>query len=295
MSLWTDFLGAEIRPLHTPSFGPIRIARAGDPRSDALILLHGIGGHLEAYAKNVVALSAHYHVIACDFIGHGLSAKPTDIEYSIDAYVTQVRELMDALDIERAHISGESMGGAITGHFAVRYPERVKRIILNTSGGIPVVSDKGRQDAKTLAELTARNVGQPPTMESVRKRMQWLLYEGNWGLLTDELVGTRLRIYQSPEFQNSAPHVFGRLMKAASGGTGGGTPLIELEKLACETLLLWTRFNPIHDIAAAEAALPRIARGRLYVMQGDCAHWPQYECAEEFNQVVHRFLASGKA
>jgi pimeloyl-ACP methyl ester carboxylesterase len=82
--------------------------------------------------------------------------------------------------------------------------------------------------------------------------------------------------------------VFGRLMKA------GATPMIELEKLSCETLLLWTRFNPIHDVAAAEAALPKIARGQLYVMRGDCGHWPQYECADEFNEVVHRYLASGK-
>ena len=294
MSLWIDFLGVEIRQLDTPTYGPIRIARAGDPRNEALILLHGIGGHLEAYAKNVMELSRRYYVVACDFIGHGLSAKPTDIEYGIDAYVGQVRELMDALDIAQAHISGESMGGAITGHFAVRHPERVKRIILNTSGGIPVVSDKGRADAKALAELTAQNVGKPPTMESVRQRMQWLLYEGNWNMLTDELVATRLHIYQAPEFQKSAPHVFGRLMKAASGGQGG-TPLIELEKLTCETLLLWTKFNPIHDIAAAQAALQKIARGQLYVMQGDCAHWPQYERAAEFNEVVVRFLTSGKA
>lgn len=292
MSLWTDFLGAQIRYVDTPTYGPIRIAQAGHPDLDTLILLHGIGGHLEAYAKNVVALSDQYHVVACDFIGHGLSAKPIEIEYSVEAYVTQVRELMDVLGIKQAHISGESMGGAITGHFAVRHPDRVKRIILNTSGGIRVVSEKGRQDAKQLAELTARNVGKPPTMESVRERMQWLLYEGNWELLTDELVATRLHLYQHPQFQKSAPYVFGRLMKAATGGNGG-TPLIELEKLTCDTLLLWTRFNPIHDVEAAQAALPKVARGQLYVMQGDCGHWPQYERADEFNSVVRRFLSNG--
>lgn len=294
MSIWTDLLGAQIQYIHTPTHGPIRAAIAGDRKRDPLILLHGIGGHLEAYAKNIVALADQYFVVACDFIGHGLSAKPVDMEYSVEAYVTQIRELMDAMELRAAHISGESMGGAMTGHFAVRYPERVKRIILNTSGGIPVVTDKGRRDAQDLADLTARNVGKPPSMESIRERMEWLLYQGNRHLLTDELVATRLHFYRQPEFQKSAPFVFGRLLKSTAGGPSG-TPMIELEKLQCETLLLWTRFNPIHDVEAAQAALPRIPRGQLYIMQEDCGHWPQYECADEFNSVVRSFLSTGRA
>ena len=45
--------------------------------------MHGIGGHLEAYAKNVLPLSSDFHVVAFDFVGHGLSAKPLDIDYFV--------------------------------------------------------------------------------------------------------------------------------------------------------------------------------------------------------------------
>lgn len=294
MSLWIDFLGAEIRYVDTPSFGRTRIAEAGKGKAETVFLMHGIGGHVEAYAKNVVALAEHFHVVAFDFVGHGLSEKKLDITYTPAAYVEQLRELMDALGVEKAHISGESLGGMVAAGFAIAYPDRVLRAILNTTGGIPIVSEKGRQDLADLAALSAKNFGQLPTHDSVRARMQWLIYEGNWErLLTDELIESRLRIYLQPDFQKSAPLVFARLNKAASGDTN--PDMVELEQIQCETLLFWTRYNPIHDVAAAESALPRIKHGKLYVMKADAAHWPQYEAPEEFNEVVVRYLKTGNA
>jgi pimeloyl-ACP methyl ester carboxylesterase len=292
MSIWLDFLGAEIRFVDLPVYGRTRIAEAGKGKAEALILMHGIGGHLEAYAKNVVALAEHYHVIAFDYVGHGLSAKKLDIEYSISDYVEQLRELMDELGIERAHISGESLGGVVTGGFAVRYPQRVLRAVFNTTGGIPIVSEKGRQDLKELGELSARSSGQQPTFEGVLARMKWLLYEGNWDLLNEELVGSRLAIYARPDFQASAPLVYARLRKVNQ--EGAKPDMIELEKVQCESLLLWTSHNPIHDVAAAESALPRLPKGQLYVMKKLAGHWPQYESPAEFNQVMVEFLSTGR-
>ncbi|AYC33014.1 alpha/beta hydrolase [Pseudomonas cavernae] len=291
MSIWLDFLGAEIRYVDLPTYGRTRIAEAGHGKPEALILMHGIGGHLEAYAKNVVALGEHYHVIAFDYVGHGLSAKKLDIEYSISDYVEQLRELLDVMGIDKAHISGESLGGVVTGGFAVRYPQRVMRAVFNTTGGIPIVSEQGRQDLKNLAELSAKSSGQKPSFDSVLARMQWLLYEGNWDLLSEELVNSRLAIYSREDFQASAPLVYSRLRKVNEGGT---PDMIELEKVQCESLLLWTSHNPIHDVAAAELALPRLPKGQLYVMKKLAGHWPQYESPEEFNQVVLNFLSSGR-
>lgn len=293
MSIWLDFFGAEIRYVDTPTYGRTRIAEAGKGKAETLILMHGIGGHIEAYAKNVVALGQDFHVIAFDFVGHGLSAKPTDIVYNPSVYVEQLRELMDAMGIDKAHISGESLGGLVAGAFAIKYPERVLRMVLNTAGGIPIVSEKGRQDLADLATLSAKNVGKPPTAETVRARMQWLIHESNWErLLDDELVASRLTIYQQPDFQAAAPLVFARLNRAADGDTK--PDMVELEQIEAESLLFWTKYNPIHDVDAAEAALPRLKHGKLYVMKGDAAHWPQYEWPEEFNTVVTRYLQTGE-
>lgn len=294
MSIWIDFLGAEIRYVDTPSFGRVRIAEAGKGKPEALFLMHGIGGHIEAYSKNVVTLGEYFHVIAFDFVGHGLSEKKTDIEYPASIYADQLKELMDALGIDRAHISGESLGGLVTGLFAVKYPERCLRLILNTAGGIPIMTEKGRQDLVNLATLTEKNYGKPPSFESIKERMQWLIYEGNWGLLTDELIESRLAIYSRPDFQKSAPLVFARLNQAKAGGGQSMPDAMELEKIEQEALLLWTTHNPIHDVPAAEAALPRLKKGKLYVMRKDCGHWPQYESPEEFDAVVVKYLTTGE-
>ncbi|WP_276808111.1 alpha/beta fold hydrolase [Castellaniella defragrans] len=292
MSLWLDFLGAEIRYIETPTYGRVRIAEAGRGKPEALVLLHGIGGHIEAYAKNVVALGEHFHVVALDFVGHGLSEKRTDIEYFPSTYMAMVIEVMDALGIRKAHVSGESLGGWVAGLLAGRHPERVARLILNTAAGIPVVSEKGEQDLRDLDELNRKNFGKQPTVETVRLRMQWLMHESNWHLLDDELIGSRLALYTRPEFQRSAPLVFSMLARHDEVVRRGD--MLPVEDLRCDTLFFWTRHNPIHDVAAAEAAVARNPRARLYVMKADAAHWPQYECPDEFNDVALRYLRTGE-
>lgn len=292
MSLWLDFMGAEIRWVETPGFGRTRIAEAGRGNPETLFLMHGIGGHLEAYAKNVVALSRRFHVVAFDFVGHGLSEKKADIVYNAETWGEQLRQLMDALGVERAHLSGESLGGMVAANFAIRHPRKVLRLVLNTTGGIPIVSARGRRDLEELAALSARNTGGPPTFDGVQERMRWLIYKDNWNLLTSELIESRLRIYRDEEFQKVAHLVFQRLSRAARGDTD--PDMIPLEKIEAETLLFWTDHNPIHDVDAAAAALPRLRNGKLYVMKTPAGHWPQYEDPAEFNAVVARYLQSGE-
>lgn len=293
MSLWLDFMGASIRYVDLPTMGRTRIAEAGEGNPETLILMHGVGGHIEAYSKNVVELGEKYHVVAFDFVGHGYSEKKTDIDYSIDNYVEQLRELLDALGVESAHISGESLGGMVAGTFAVAYPGYTKTVILNTAGGIPIVNEKGRQDVADLAELSRRTFGKPPNFESVRDRMRWLFYEGNWGMISDELVEARLKIYSSEGYQKTAPLIFERVSRVAAGKAG--FPMLELEKITCPALMFWTLHNPIHDVEAAEAALPRLPNGQLYVMKTPAGHWPQYEDSAEFNAAMSRFIDTGEA
>jgi pimeloyl-ACP methyl ester carboxylesterase len=287
MSLWLDFFGSEIRYVQTPTFGHVRIAEAGRGNPEALILLHGIGGHIEAYAKNVMALSDQYHVVAMDFVGHGLSNKPTTVDYTPQTYARQVAEVMDTLGIRRAHMSGESLGGWVSGFFATMYPDRIDRHVMNTAAGIPVVSEKGRQDQRNLEELSKKATGKTPTYESVLARMQWLLHKNNWGLLNEELVNTRLALYLQPELREVAPLIY-KLIHSHDDY------LIPLERVKCETLYLWTRDNPVHDLETAKASVARTPNAQLYVMEADSCHWPQYEAPDEFNLVMRQFLSTGR-
>jgi len=286
MSLWLDMLGTEIRFLKTKSFGRIRIAEAGKPGAETILFQHGINGHLEAYAKNLIALSKDFHVVAFDYVGHGLSDK-LELEYTPHLLAEQLAELMDALGLESAHLSGESLGGWVSALFAVQYPHRVKRLMLNTAGGLPVVSEKGKADLKNLIALNERNVNNIPTEQSVRARLEWLMHENNRRLVNDELIGLRLDIYLRPETRVVAP-IINRIINRHDEF------LIPVEQIKNQTLFLWTVDNPIHDLETAKASSDRVAGSQLYVMKGDSAHWPQYEVPEEFNAVTTEFFKTGR-
>jgi len=287
MSLWLDTLGATVRTVETRSFGAVRIAEAGMQHAETVLFMHGIGGHLEAYARNIVALSDRFHTVAYDFLGHGLSAKPV-LDYTPALLVSHLAELMDTLHLPAAHLCGESLGGWVSGLFAAQYPQRVRRLILNTSAGLPILTDKGRQDLQDLVDLSRKAASQgPPTYEGVLNRMKWLFHPSNHAMISDELVNTRLRFYSQPGMKDIAPRVLGMIPMHDDF-------LIPLERLKAETLFLWTTDNPVHDVETARQSAAKVNGAQLYVMRGDAAHWPQYEAAEEFNGVVRGFLADGR-
>lgn len=283
MSLWLDMVGTEIRYVETPTYGRIRIAEAGPKGAPVILFQHGIGGHLEAYCKNLIPLSDQFHCIAFDYVGHALSNRKA-MDYSPKVLADQVRELMDVLGIQKAHLSGESLGGWVSGYFALQFPERVNKLMLNTGAGIPIVSEKGRADMADLMERSKKAAGAAPTFEMVKHRIEWLIHPDNHHLVTDELVHLRLYYYLMPEGRDVTPRVNQMLPRHDEY-------LLPLEQISHETMMLWTRNNPIHDLECAEAAVKRLPNGRLYVMEADGAHWPQYEAPEEFNRVAREFFA----
>lgn len=286
MSLWLDLLGTQLRFVETESFGRTRIAEAGTEHQDTIIFMHGIGGHLEAYARNLTALADRFHMLAFDFVGHGLSAKPV-MDYSPLVLVKHLGEVMDALGLARAHLSGESLGGWVGGIFAARHPHRVQRLMLNTSAGIPIVTDKGRQDLQDLITLSQKAAAHgPPTFETVTNRMKWLFHPQNHSMISEELVNTRLRFYSQPSMREVAPRVLAMIGQHDNY-------LIPLTQLTCETLFLWTHDNPVHDVEAARQSAAKVANSQLYLMRNPSAHWPQYEAPEEFNAVTRQFFTDG--
>ena len=117
-----------------------RRRRRAHPRAAAgsgpdLVLLHGTGGHLEAYARDIAGLAADFRVTAYDMVGPRLVDLP-DRPYTIDVLSDHLIGLLDALDIGAAHLSGESLGGWVAAWTAAHHPERVDRLVLNTPGNI---------------------------------------------------------------------------------------------------------------------------------------------------------------
>ena len=86
-----------------------------------LVLLHGVGHHWQAWRPIIDRLAAEFDVVACDLPGFGRSAPlPPGSDQTIPAYTTAVEQLFAALALDRPHVAGNSMGGAIALELASR-------------------------------------------------------------------------------------------------------------------------------------------------------------------------------
>ena len=263
-----------------------RCLEAGD--GPPLVLLHGTGGHAESWIRNVVPLGADFHVYALDLVGHGLTDKP-DLDYTPRDYAAHVRAFLDAVGVARAHVTGESLGGWVALWLALDSPERVDRLMLNTAAGLKL--SEAQQivppQRAEMARLTKEAI-ENPTPATVRRRLEWLVKDP--ADITDELVETRLRIYGDPATRRTMPRI---LAGAALGGDGGANPQVitpdHLRRVPHPTLVLWTSDNPGTTWQEAEGAADLLPRGSFRLL-GNCAHWPQYEQAAEYNRITVRFL-----
>lgn len=279
MSFWSSLAPVAHR-LRYVEAGPIRtrVLEAGEG-GEALVLLHGSGGHLEAYARNVGALGARFRVVAFDMLGHGYSAKP-DRDYGIGDYCAHLLDLLDALALERVHLAGESLGGWIGAAFAARRPERVAKLIVNTPAGLtcnePALE---RQRALFLKAVDE------PSRENVRARLEWLMADP--AQVTDDLVDARFAIYTQPGYARTMRHVC--YLMEPRGRRADMLHEADLRAIAAPTLVLWTAHNPTDGIEVGERAARAIPGARLEVMEG-CGHWPQFEDPPRFNALVSAFL-----
>jgi pimeloyl-ACP methyl ester carboxylesterase len=285
-SIWVDLMGAEVRYLGRRFRTRVIEAGSGPP----LLLVHGVGGHAEAWSRNVRRLGRDFRVLAIDLLWHGYSSKPPYIDgEDIPAYADQILDLLDSEGIERAHLEGESLGGWIGLWMALEHPDRLDRLILNTTAGIRfapgVVPERPKEGREALAARSLEAIS-APTPETIRKRLQWLMAAPD--RVTDELVDVRLALYSDPEVQASLSAVF----RNAFGASGAPRKLIPEERLGevrTPTLVLWTEKNPGTGPEVGRYIAERIP-GARYACLDDAAHWPQWERPEAHDQIVTEFL-----
>lgn len=278
MTIWTDLADVEFKLYYLQAAGiKTRVLEAGN--GEPLILLHGTGGHIEAYARNIKGLSQKFRVICIDMAGHGYTEKPNR-PYGIDFYSDHLLGVMQALEIEQAYISGESLGGWVAAWFAAYHPEYVKALVLNTPGN---VNNKPEVMAK-LKESTIKAVVEA-NYENVKTRLEWLMYDKSQ--VTDELIKVRYDIYTKPEYQEAVYNIV-YLQDIEARKQYSWDPSW-CSKINVPTLLAWTDHDPTSTVEEGKPLQEMIPNSEFTVIN-DAGHWPQWEKPEEFNRVLTEFL-----
>jgi len=103
---------------------------------EPLVLNSGAGGRVESQERRIEVFSPEYQVIAYEVRGAGRSDAP-DIPYTMEMLADDLSGLLDEIGVTSAHIFGESFGSLLAQYFTLQYPERVRSLILASSGTGP--------------------------------------------------------------------------------------------------------------------------------------------------------------
>jgi pimeloyl-ACP methyl ester carboxylesterase len=284
MTIWVDLMGSRVNYYGKKYRTRVIEAGAGEP----LILIHGVGGHAEAYSRNILRLGQHCRAMAIDLVWHGFSSKPAYNNRSIETYGDQLLDLADALGAPKIDIEGESLGGWVAMWFALNHPDRLGKLILNTTAGIRYgsgVEERPETGVNLLRERSLAAINNP-NRETVRKRLEWLMAKPD--RVTDELVEVRYKIYTDPETKRALTDVFSN---SFGGGDSAKAYLTEdqVRQIRTPTLVLWSDKNPGHGPDAGRRVADLIP-GAGFVCINDAAHWPQWEQPEAHDSAVIDFL-----
>lgn len=278
-SIWSDLQGVAFEQGYLDAGGiRTRYLRAGDPGKPVLVLLHGSGGHAEAYVRNLAAHADHFWTWSIDMLGHGYTDKPGH-PLEVHHYVEHLMAVLRTIGVDRACISGESLGGWVAARAAVDHPDVVDRLVLNTAGGSqadPAVM----QRIITLSMAAAED----PTWETVQARIKWLMADKSQDY--DDLVASRQRVYRQPGFVSAMRDIMA-LQDRDSGTQHPRSGRVRLDHRPDAGAVDQRR--PTADVSEGRRIASMIPGARFEVMRG-CGHWPQYEDAKTFNRLHLDFL-----
>lgn len=243
------------------------------------LLLHGSGPGVSAWANwrlNLPVLAQNRRVIAPDMAGFGFTERKGDDHYSLQGWIDHLLGLLDALGLEQADLVGNSFGGSLALQFALRHPDRVRRIVAMGAVSLPFDITDGL-DAVW---------GYQPSVENMRALLDIFAYDR--GLVNDELAELRYKAAARPGVQES----FAAMFPAPRQRWVDALACTEeaLRGLPHELLIIHGRDDRVIPAAVSQRLFQLTDRSQLHLF-GRCGHWVQIEHCDRFNRLVGDFLS----
>ena len=244
-----------------------------------VFLIHGSGPGVTAWVNwrlVIPELAKQFRVIAPDMAGFGFTERVAGFEYSMQNWVQHAIDLMDALDIEKTHLVGNSFGGALSLALAIKYPQRVERLVLMGAAGVPF----------ELTPALDAVWGYQPSVENMRKMMDLFAYDRS--LVTDELAQLRYEASIQPGFQETFSQMFPAPRQKCVDALSSDPQ--DIKKITHETLIIHGREDLVVPPINSKKLFEWLPRAQLH-MFGCCGHWTQIEHNARFNTLVKDFFA----
>jgi 2-hydroxymuconate-semialdehyde hydrolase len=244
-----------------------------------VMLLHGSGPGVTAWANwrlVIPRMSPSFRVIAPDIVGFGFTERPDGAVYDMENWVGHAIGVLDALDIEKCSIVGNSFGGALALALAVNHPARFDRIILMGATGLTFELTPGL-DAVW---------GYEPSVENMRTLVELFAY--NSAIATDDLVRMRYEASIRPGYQESYASMFPAPRQRHIDAMAQSEEA--LRAIPHETLIVHGREDRVIPVESSIRMSALIPHAQLHVF-GHCGHWTQIEQNDRFCRLVADFLS----
>ena len=241
---------------------------AGDRHAPPLLLLHGYPSSHFLWRGCLPELTRHFCVYAPDLIGHGRSDKPLDVAYDLDLLVGFIRDLQQALGLEKIFLAAHDLGGMGALGFAARYPEAIdKFIIMNTA---PYA------DWPKLLRVMMQRIRNPILAHLCLFPLvfRWILQTY---LVHDSrtITTTTAEMYRRPWVENlAARKAFRKVVLCPPAAMT--VPVEQREQIAMPTLILWGGADRILPPRFAQRLHQDLPDSRLEIIP-ECGHFLQEE------------------
>ena len=242
----------------------------------AVLMVHGSGPGASGWSNfkhnYPVIAAAGYRVLVPDLLGFGYSSMDAG-DLSVSAQADAMRRMLDGLGIEQVLLVGNSFGGALCIEFQLRWPERVRAMVLMAPGGLEE-RDVYMQMPGIKAMIKAAYTPGGFTMESMRGVFGLQMYDP--ARVTDEILRERLEV---AELQ---PHGIMARLKVENLRP-------RLAEISCPTLTMWGMNDNFCPPSGAQAIATSCSRARVLLLT-ECGHWVMVEHPELFNRECIAFF-----
>lgn len=248
---------------------------SGEP----VVFIHGSGPGVTAWANwrlVLPKLAASRRVIAPDMVGFGYTERPAGIQFNMDVWGRQIMDFLDALHLDKVDVVGNSFGGALALWMAIRYPKRVRKIILMGAMGTAFKITKGLDNVW----------GYQPSVEAMDTAIH--SFVSDKAIATPDLVKMRYEASIRPGYQET----FGRMFPAPrqDGVDMMASKYGDIAAIQNDTLIIHGREDEVIPLETSQTLFSLIPNSQLH-MFGKCGHWTQIEQNARFCALVEAFLA----
>ena len=239
-------------------------------QGDPLVLIHGGGEGSRAWLQNLEDLCNHYTVYLPDLPGFGYS-QPMGEDFSIPEFVEFVKGFSSNLGLERPYLVGHSIGGGVALHYALRFPQEIKKLVLVSSMYL-------NQDIA----LWVRFLSSPVLRLSLGEAAFFILKS------MDRLSRAAYFPFKFVNPLSRTRMDLGRDITMRGGQTAAVRD--RLHELVMPTLLVWGANDPILPVSHAYEAASLIPDCQLHIFEG-CGHTVYKQRVSEFSQLLIQFLS----